>query len=60
MTIELGATSLVACPEGSIADDFLAVISNTTTFKLFDSGDGFILQLITEDDSNTAFTAIKE
>ncbi|MBZ0291187.1 MAG: alpha/beta fold hydrolase [Anaerolineae bacterium] len=57
ISIELGASTLMACPEGSIADDFLAVIESTSEVNLVDIGSGIVLVLMTEDESSVAFNA---
>ncbi|MCA9911217.1 MAG: alpha/beta hydrolase, partial [Anaerolineae bacterium] len=57
--IELGASTRVACPEGSIADDFLAEIESASKIELFDTGSAIIAVLQTEDGSNVGFTALK-
>ncbi len=57
ISIELGASTMVACPEGSIADDFLAVIESSSSISIIDAGELFILLLEAEDSSNVGFNA---
>jgi len=46
IAIEMGPSTLVACPEESIADMFLAALSNVQQFALGVSGDELILETI--------------
>ncbi len=58
ITIELGASTRVACPEGSIADDFLAVLGAATTINVLDLQDILLVVITTEDQSNLTFSAV--
>ena len=56
ISIELGASTLVACPEGSIANDFLAVIERASEIKLIDTGLNTIMVLAAEDRSSVVLS----
>ncbi len=57
--IELGASTLVACPEGSLADAMLMVLDNASSYSLLDLGEQFLLIVQTDDDSTAGFNAAK-
>jgi heat shock protein HslJ len=57
ITIELGASTRVACPEGSIADDFLNVLGQASTVTVISLGDQLLIVIGTPDQSNVSFTA---
>ena len=57
VTIELGASTLVACPEGSLADDLLTILDNASTYSLLDTGEQFLLIVQADDDSTAGFNA---
>jgi D-alanyl-D-alanine carboxypeptidase len=59
-SVDLGASTLVACPEESIADDFLTVFGQVTTFELRDLGEIYSLLLVTDDNSSVGFSAEKQ
>ena len=54
--IELDASTLVACPEGSIADDFLRVLDEATGVTVADVDGVFSLNIFTDDQSSVGFT----
>ncbi|MCK6581363.1 MAG: serine hydrolase [Anaerolineae bacterium] len=56
ITIELGASTRVACPEGSIADDFLNVLGEASGYSIFSIGDLLLVVIATPDQSNVSFT----
>ncbi len=55
MTITLGASTMMACPEGSMADQYLAGLAATKSYKV----DGDQLTLTLADEGTLAFTAAK-
>ncbi|MCA9902563.1 MAG: serine hydrolase [Anaerolineae bacterium] len=57
ISIELGASTLVACPEGSIADDFLGVLADASNIRILDSDGAISVNLSTDDQSSVSFTA---
>lgn len=57
ISIELGPSTRVACPEGSIADDFLTVLDAATTLNSISTGDQILVTLSADDGSNVAFAA---
>jgi D-alanyl-D-alanine carboxypeptidase len=59
IAIELGASTRVACPEGSIADEFLTVLGAATTINVFDFQGRLVIVIATPDQSNVSFTAAR-
>ncbi|MBK8024496.1 MAG: META domain-containing protein [Chloroflexi bacterium] len=59
ITIKLGASTRIACPEGSIADDFLNVLGEASTVSVLSLGDLLLIVIATPDESNVSFTAAK-
>jgi len=57
INIELGTSTLVACPEGSIADDILAALADASSINIVAFGDAVSLNLTTDDQSSVGFTA---
>ena len=57
MNIELGASTRVACPEGSYADTLLSILENVTGVTASDFGDSVFISLTTEDVSNISFSS---
>lgn len=44
IAIEMGASTLVACPEGSLADAFLAALANVQEYSVSISSNGLVLE----------------
>lgn len=55
--IDLGASTLVACPEGSLADEFLAILANAEIIQLGQMGEAVFLGLNAPDGSNVILFA---
>ena len=55
--IDLGASTRVACPEGSVAEDFLTILDAATTINMLSLGDQLLVLVATEDQSNVSFLA---
>jgi heat shock protein HslJ len=55
MTITLGASTMMACPEGSMADQYMAGLSATKSYAV----DGDQLTLTLADEGTLAFAAAK-
>ena len=59
ISLQLGASTKVACPPESIADDFLAVLAQASSINLVDTGDQISVNLAADNQSNVAFIAAK-
>lgn len=57
--IELGASTLVACPEGSLSDDLLSVIDAVTSFVIVHTDEQVLLILQENEANSVGFTAQK-
>ncbi|MEZ4669708.1 MAG: serine hydrolase [Anaerolineae bacterium] len=55
--IELGASTLVACPEGSLADDFLNTLGAATGIQVISIGGKITVSISTGDQSTITFNA---
>ncbi len=59
ISLQLGASTKVACPPESIADDFLAVLAQASSINIADTGDQISVNLAADNQSNVAFIAAK-
>jgi D-alanyl-D-alanine carboxypeptidase len=59
ISIQLGASTQVACPDGSIVDDFLAVLGAASSINIIDTGDQILVTISTDDESNIILSAAK-
>jgi D-alanyl-D-alanine carboxypeptidase len=57
ITIELGASTRVACPPGSIADAFLNILGEASSVTVIGVGDQLLVVIATPDQSNVSFIA---
>lgn len=57
--IELGASTLVACPEGSLSDDMLMILDTATAVLIVDAGEQLILIIQAGETTSVGFTAQK-
>lgn len=57
--IDLGVTTLVACPPGSIADDFLQVLGEASSARILDLGSQYLAMITTDDSSSIVFSVMK-
>ena len=58
-SVELGASTLVACPEGSIADDVLGVLAAAARINILDTGSEIVVTITADDESFIAYNAPK-
>ncbi|MCC6611927.1 MAG: serine hydrolase [Anaerolineae bacterium] len=57
ISIELGASTMVACGEASIADDYLSILGSASKVTLYKVGGILVVLLETEDGSSASFNA---
>jgi heat shock protein HslJ len=58
-SIDLGASTLVACPEGSIAEDFLAVLAAATSARVVEAGGQIAVSISAADGSLVVLTGTR-